>query len=280
MRNDASDAPQFYDASTADLTATAPSALWLATEFPRAAVGIQMMFAASPLLGKAAYGDGHPVLVLPGLAASDSSTFALRQFLQLRGWRPYKWHLGRNVGPTAAVRAELPVAVQRIARRNRSKVSIIGWSLGGIYARELAHRFPDSVRQVITLASPYRLQNPSQSRADSIYAKYRHLHAEDEEQTTTTGRSAYPLPVPATSIYSREDGIVAWQHCVEPPRPTSENIRVRSGHLSIGFDPYVFYTIADRLAQPEDNWQPFTPPPALSCFFPGHDNPHGDSDAA
>ncbi|QTH38629.1 triacylglycerol lipase [Yimella sp. cx-51] len=267
-----------FRASAADLLARAPSAVRLATEFPRAALGVQLMLASVPLLPKTAVGDGHPVLVLPGLSANDTSTLALRQFLRLRGFRPYAWHLGRNVGPTAAVRAELPVALQRIARRNRSKVSIIGWSLGGIYARQLAHEFPDSVRQVITLATPYRLQRFDQSRADSIYTRFRHLHAVDETQTTATGRSAFPLSVPTTSIYSREDGIVAWQHCIEPPTDHSENIRVCSSHLSIGFDPHVLFAIADRLAQPEGDWQPFRPPSLLRPFFPRPDNPHGAAD--
>lgn len=269
-----------FEASVADRMVQPPAAFWLATEAPRVALGVNLMFAAAPLLSKTAKGDGHPVLVIPGLGANDLSTLALRNFLRLRGWRPYKWHLGTNVGPTAAVRAELPVAIQRIARRNRAKVSVIGWSLGGIYARTLAHEYPECVRQVITLASPDRLQHPRRSRAASMFTRYSHLHVVDEAQTTTTGRSAHPLPVPTTSFYSREDGIVAWQHCLEPPSATAENIRVRSGHLSIGVDPHVLYAIADRLAQPEGQWEPFVAPSALKCVFPEPDNPHGENDVA
>ncbi len=269
-----------FEASMADRITHAPGRFWLAAEVPRVALGMHLMASALPLLPTTASGDGHPVLVLPGLGAGDWSTLPLRNFLRLRGWRPYGWHLGRNVGPTAAVRAELPVAVERIARRNRAKVSIIGWSLGGIYARELAHLHPESVRQVITLASPYRLQRPEQSHAGGMFSRYAHLHAQDDERLTVTGRSAVPVPVPASSFHSTEDGIVAWQHCVEPPTPTSENIRVRSGHLSIGYDPYVMYAIADRLAQPEGRWRPFRAPAPLRCFFPTPDNPHGDADVA
>lgn len=269
-----------FEASVADRVARPPGAFWLATEVPRVALGVHLMASAVPLLATTASGDGHPVLVLPGLGANDLSTLALRNFLRLRGWRPYGWHLGRNVGPTAAVRAELPVAIQRIARRNRAKVSVIGWSLGGIYARELAHQHPECIRQVITLASPYRLQHPRQSRAESMFTRFAHLHAHDAEQPTATGRSAYPLSVPSTSFYSKEDGIVAWQHCLEPATEHSESVRVRSSHLSIGFDPHMFYAIADRLAQPEDDWRPFVPPGALRCFFPESDNPHGDADVA
>lgn len=269
-----------FEVSMADRSAHAPGRFWLAAEAPRVALGWQLMASSLPLLPTTARGDGHPVLVLPGLGAGDWSTLALRNFLRLRGWRPYGWHLGRNVGPTAAVRAELPAAVERIARRNRAKVSIIGWSLGGIYARELAHLHPDCVRRVITLASPYRIQHTRQTHAAGLFSHFAHLHAPGEEPLTVTGRSAYPLPVPATSIYSREDGIVAWQHCLEPHTGISENIRVRSGHLSIGFDPYVFHAIADRLALPEDEMRPYRPPVHLRPFFPRPDNPHGGAHVA
>ncbi|GAB3588370.1 lipase family alpha/beta hydrolase [Calidifontibacter terrae] len=264
-----------------DLIAKAPSALRFAAEVPRAAVGLQMMMAAAPLLPVAPKGDGHPVLVLPGLGAGDITTLPLRRFLRCRGYHPYGWHLGRNVGPTAAVLAELPAAVERITARRGAKVSLIGWSLGGIFARELAHRFPDHVRQVITLASPYRLQRVKQSRVEPFYDRFSHLHmAADEQSVSITGRSRLPLSVPSTSFYSREDGFVAWQHCVEPTTALAENIRTLSSHLSIGFDPQVFYAIADRLAQPEGQWQPFTAPAVLRPFFPSADDPHGVSDVA
>ena len=260
--------------SAADEAAAAPSTLVAAAEVPRVVLAVDAYVLASPLLRLAPRGDGHPVLVLPGLLAGDWSTLALRRFLRRQGFHPYKWHLGRNVGPTAAVRAELPAAIERISRRNRSTVSVIGWSLGGIYARELAHRHPEHIRQVITLASPYRLRTPGQSRAHNAYHRYSHLHAVEGDPAQVTGMSPHPLSLPSTSIYSRMDGIVAWQHCIEPESEQSENIRVRSSHLGIGFDPHVLYAIADRLAQPEGEWSPFAPPKALAPLFPAPDNPH------
>ena len=264
--------------SPVDEAAAAPSALLLAAEVPRVVMAVDALLLAAPWLRCAPKGNGHPVLVLPGLLANDLSTLVLRRFLRQQGFHPYKWHLGRNVGPTAAVRAALPAAIKRISRRNRSTVSVIGWSLGGIYARDLAHRHPEHVRQVITLASPYRLQHPGQSRANNAFYRYSHLHDIDDEERAAriTGRSALPLPVPSTSIYSRTDGIVAWQHCLEPPTEHSENIRVRSSHLGIGFDPQVLWAVADRLAQREGEWAPFVPPTLLSPFFPAPDTPHED----
>ena len=223
--------------SEADRAAHAPSLLLTLSEGPRVAASIGALALGAPWLAAAPRGDGHPVLVLPGLMASDASTAALRRFLKTLGYKAYKWHLGRNVGPTAAVRAELPVALARIAARNGAKVSVIGWSLGGIYARDLAHRHPQHVRQVITLASPYRLQNPAQSRAGNAFKRYSHLHVWEGDTDRMTGMSPQPLSVPSTSIYSRTDGIVAWQHCIEPPGIQTENIRVRTSHLGVGFDP-------------------------------------------
>lgn len=267
--------------SPVDLLAKAPSMVRFAAELPRAAIGLHWMLAAAPLTALMPRGDGHPVLVLPGLGAGDASTLPLRRFLRARGYRPYGWHLGRNVGPTVAVHAELPAAVERIVRRNGRPVSLIGWSLGGIYARELAHQFPDQVRQVITLASPYRLQRVNQSRVETFYSRFSHLHfTGDERSVSPTGRSRLPLSVPSTSFYSREDGFVAWQHCVEPETAFAQNVRVLSGHLSIGFDPPVLYAIAERLAQPEGQWQRFTPPAVLRPFFPRSDEPHGVCDVA
>lgn len=260
--------------SGADEAAGKPNVVLTAAEAARVVLAVDAWLLAYPWLRRAPRGDGHPVFILPGLMAGDSSTFALRHVLRRLGYRPYKWHLGRNVGPTPAVRAELPAAIQRIAKRNRSTVSVVGWSLGGIYARELTHSHPECVRQVITLASPYRLRNPGQSRANNAFSRYSHLHVWEGDASQVTGTSSHPLAVPTTSIYSRLDGIVAWQHCIEPVGERAENIRVRSSHLGIGFDPHVLWAVIDRLAQPEGEWAPFVPPRLLEPFFPEPDHPH------
>lgn len=250
-----------------------PSLVLTAAEAARVVVAVDAWLLAYPWLRRAPRGDGHPVLILPGLMAGDASTLAMRHVLRRLGYRPYRWHLGRNVGPTPAVGAELPAAVERIARRNRSTVSIVGWSLGGLYARELAHRHPDSVRQVVTLASPYRIRHPGESRADRAFARYSHLHVWDGGREHVVEAIRRPLSVPSTSIYSRLDGIVPWRHCIEPQGALAENIRVRSSHLGIGFDPHVLWAIVDRLSQAEGEWSPFVPPRLLAPFFPPPDHP-------
>src|SRR3982750_2080284 len=128
-----------------------------ATEPARTLMTAGTVAAAVPLLRWAPRGEPHPVLVLPGLMASDLSTRVLRTWLGRLGYPVVGWALGRNRGPTQEVLSELPLLVDRLAREHGTSVSIVGWSLGGIYARRLARRAPRQVRQVISLGSPFAL---------------------------------------------------------------------------------------------------------------------------
>ena len=218
-----------------------------ATEPARTLLSAGALGAALPLLRFAPRGEPHPVLVLPGLLASDLSTRVLRTWLSRLGYPVVGWALGRNRGPTAEVLDELPRLVDRLAREHGAPVSIVGWSLGGIYARRLAHRTPRQVRQVVSLGSPF---------------------------SRPGGRApARPLPVPSTAVYSRWDGVVDWRACRQRPGPTSENVAVRSSHLGMGHDPAVLWLVADRLAQPRDEWLPFRRPTrfGLGALFPVED---------
>jgi pimeloyl-ACP methyl ester carboxylesterase len=137
--------------------AEGPSAGLLLTEPPRGLADLAVLLVAAPGLLAAPRGDGHGVLIFPGLLAHDPSTGPRRGFLRWLGYDARGWDLGRNYGPTEAVLAGLPRALLRHAERTGRPVSLIGWSLGGIYAREVARRHPGQVRQVITLGSPYAL---------------------------------------------------------------------------------------------------------------------------
>lgn len=251
-----------------------PAVVLAATEPVRAAVDFNGFIASLPWLAAAPRGDGHAVLVLPGLMASDSSTMVLRNYLELLGYRAYGWHLGRNVGPTAGVVAELPAAVDRISRRNRCRITVIGWSLGGIYARNMAQQRAERIRQVITLGSPYRYSEARTMRAHRVFERYSHLHAlTDEGERPSAKLSSQPTVMPSTSIYSKLDGVVPWQQCIEPMDELSENIRVHASHIGLGVDPLTLWAIADRLAQSEDAWARFQPPFPLSVLYPKPDNP-------
>ncbi len=203
-------------------------------------------------------GDGHPVLVLPGFLAGPSSTQLLRDVLRQLGYRVYDWGLGYNMGYRASMKESLPARLHDIRQRaGGSRVSIIGWSAGGIYARELARAFPDDVRSVITLGSPFR-GNHQASTAWRVWRLVnRGADATEAVSDKALVRRAQPLPVPTTCIYSKSDGIVAWQCCTSLPAPETENVEVRSSHLGYGHNVHTLSVIADRLAQPEDGWRPF-----------------------
>src|SRR5438034_626549 len=151
---------------------TGPSTRLLVTEPVRGLVDHAALLLATPVLAAAPRGDGHGVLVLPGLFASDTSTVPLRGFLRWLGYDVRGWDLGRNHGPTDAVLAGLPRAVLDHSERTGRPVSLVGWSLGGVYAREMARRHPRMVRQVITLGSPYALRDPSQTYAHGPYQRF------------------------------------------------------------------------------------------------------------
>jgi pimeloyl-ACP methyl ester carboxylesterase len=241
------------------------------TEPARGVADFGLFLAARPLMQRLPKGDGHPVLVLPGLLADDTSTRALRSVLRHLGYRVHGWRLGRNIGPTAACVDGMRDRLDDLSDRYGRPVSLVGWSLGGIFARDLARRTPDSVRQVVTLGTPFRLARHSQSRASRAFDRYSHLHV--EHRTLPLESDSSPLPVPATSIYSHFDGIVHWQTCLDTPGERCENIAVLASHLGLGHHPAAIWAIADRLAQPEGSWQPFRPPLFLRPAFPRPDVP-------
>jgi len=220
----------------------------------RAIWELTAFFASYPMLRMAARGDGHPVLVLPGLAASDLSTRPLRRYLSDQGWSAHGWKLGQNHGPRPGAEERMQQRLAELFARHERKVSVIGWSLGGIFARELARRFPADVRQVITLASPFRA--PSASSVARFYRRGRRNGTRPEPRAPLGA----PLSVPSSSLYSRSDGVVAWRSCLQDEGPLAENIEVRSSHCGMGHHPGALLVIADRLAQPEGAWRPYTPP--------------------
>lgn len=206
-----------------------------------------------PILLSAPRGDGHPVLVYPGLGLGDPTTLVLRWFIASRGYKPHPWKLGINRGPFGRLRGSLLKQLRQIHAEHGQKASLIGWSLGGLYARELARRAPEAVRCVITLGAPFA----GEPKATNGWRLYEYLSGNRAEDDFAEAQPHRPLPVPCTSIYSRSDGIVAWKCSVQRQAPRSENIAVPASHIGMGVNPAVLYAIADRLAQPEGDWRPF-----------------------
>jgi pimeloyl-ACP methyl ester carboxylesterase len=249
-----------------------PSPLLLALE-ARGILELHAFFATYPLLRRAPRGDGHPVLVLPGLAASDVSTRPLRSYLGAQDYAAHGWKLGPNHGPRPGVETSIDARLAELAQRYQRKVSLIGWSLGGVFAREAARRAPTLVRQVITLGSPFA-NEPKASNAWRLYEALSERKVDDWPDRETMRQ---PPPVPSTAIYSRTDGIVAWQGCLELDCATTQNIEVEGSHSGLGHNPAVLYAIADRLALSEGEWWPFDRGGLRSAIYP---DPHRRDDCA
>jgi pimeloyl-ACP methyl ester carboxylesterase len=235
-----------------------PSPLLFLVEGQRATIEAAALLPAAPWLRRAPRGDGHPVLVLPGFTAGDESTIALRIYLRDLGYRAHRWKLGRNLGfdgSRAGFEGRLVHRLGVIFHRFGRRVSLVGWSLGGIYAREIARAAPHMVRQVITLGSPFA----GRGRASNVRRLYEVLTGRKipEHDPELLARLHEPPPVPSTAIYSRSDGVAHWRACIERTGPHTDNIEVFGSHCGLGFNPAVLYAVADRLAQPEDGWKPF-----------------------
>lgn len=239
-----------------------PSLIQLALE-ARAPFELWASILSSPFLRKITKGDGQPVIVFPGLAAGDLSTFPMRQFFKHLGYPSYGWEQGLNAGPRDGVLAGCKQRIIEIYADHGRPVSLVGWSLGGLYAREMAKLLPGRVRQVVTLGSPFA-GNAEATRAWRLFEALSGHKARDPKMHK---RLRTAPNVPTTSIYSKSDGVVAWQCSVQSGGRQTENIEVSASHFGIGMNPCALFALADRLSQPEGNWQPFHRTGLRSVFF-------------
>lgn len=240
---------------TAQAHQPAPNALMVAMEF-RAVWEFWSILPSWPALTRAPEGDGHSVLVFPGLSASDGSTAPLRAYLQSLGYDTSGWNQGYNFGPRAGILETAKRQVRDTFEATGQQVSLVGWSLGGVYARELAKELPECVRCVITMGTPFSGSHLS-TNAWRLYelTSGRDIHRETEQFDLPSAP-----PVPTTSIFSRTDGIVAWSASIQKPsrdNTKTENIEVFASHIGLGLNPTAWWAVADRLAQPPEQWQPF-----------------------
>jgi len=233
----------------------APSKLLFALEL-RTLPELGGFFATLPLLATLApRGDGHPVIVLPGLATSDRSTVALRTFLKSKGYDVHGWELGRNFGPLPGIERRMIENLKNLHEKTGKKVSLVGWSLGGIYARQLAKMMPEAVRQVITLGSPFN-GDPRATNAWKLY-EFTSGHKVDDRERHMGGHISDAPPVPSTAIFSRTDGICNWRTCLEADGNQTDNIEVEGSHCGLGHHPAAVYAVAEKLAQPDGKWAKF-----------------------
>jgi len=210
--------------------------------------------AAAPLLQRLPEGDGHPVLVFPGLSAPDLTTLPLRTFLRSRGYTPYEWEQGFNLGPREGVLAKCRERAEILAHKHGEKVSLVGWSLGGLYAREIAKELPEQTRCVVTLGTPFS----GHPRANNAWRLYELLSGQRlDDAGALIDQVRQPPPVPTTSVYSRTDGIVSWKCSLNDASPLTENVGVHASHFGLGMNPLALYVLADRLAQDPSCWERF-----------------------
>jgi hypothetical protein len=225
----------------------------------RAALEFAWPHLAAPALPTT--GDGHPVVIFPGLGADGSSVTVLRDHCRALGYTAFDWGQGFNIGPQGHLDTWLHGLAQRVSSLlvgHAKPATLIGWSLGGLYARELGKLLVPRLRQVITIGTPLS------GSAEHTHAGwlYRLVGASQPDlEAALTRRLRASLPVPTTSIYSRSDGVIAWQACVERRDvPCAENVEVEGSHVGLGWNPDVLRVVADRLAQPEGHWQPLRAP--------------------
>jgi len=214
-----------------------------------------------PLLANAPRGDGHPVYVLPGFLTNDGRTRHLRRFLATLGYEVHGWGEGINWGPTDYAIAAIERRLQAIQRRHGRKVTLIGHSLGGLLARELAKKFPDGVRAVVMLGSPVRL--PTATSLAVFFRLLARFHRTARGLEIAELNRPPPDAIPVTAIYTREDGIVAWESCLEHGGAMRENIEVRGTHSTLPSNPLALTVVADRLAQPENVWRAYVAPASI-----------------
>jgi len=222
-----------------------PSLLSIAGE-SLSAIEIVRLLIASPRLRQQTRGNGEPVVVLPGLSAGDASTYLLRGYLKQLGYTTYGWALGRNHGDFRSLVPKVKDRVRGIWERSDRPVHIIGWSFGGILAREVGRDHPHMVAQVITMGSPI----VGGSKYTSLAGLYESRGADlDKMEASIDKFEKTPIKVPLTSIYTKRDGVVGWQASIDRYNSHTDHIEVDTTHLGLGFSPEVFEILAKKLAE-------------------------------
>ena len=188
-----------------------------------------------------------PVLVIPGFSAGDLSTFVIRRSLQNAGYRVHRWKLGVNRGNVPDLIPKVVSRTEALYQGYGEPVSLVGWSLGGVLAREVARERPDMVRGVVTLGSPV-IGGPKYTRAARFYES---VLGEDLDaiERAIEERNQMPISVPLTAIYSKRDAVVKWEACIDHYNAHCEHIEVDASHLSLGFDPRVLKLVLRALEE-------------------------------
>jgi pimeloyl-ACP methyl ester carboxylesterase len=249
-----------------------PRAVWTMLE-GRALLEMALLPALFPVLLNTPAGDGHPVLLVPGFTAGDSTLIGLSAFLRARGYHVETWGFGQNTGFKLKFSQALEQKLRYMHHRHKRKVSIVGWSLGGVYAFYAAHAAPECVRGVVSLGSPMRFSVSEYDTPLLVKAIYRYLaHPMGPVAHLANVRAKVlraPPPVPSTCVFSMTDGVVPPEaaRIDDTDDDQHENIWVPGSHVGLGFNACVMWVLANRLAQPEGHWKPFEPEGAVGNAY-------------
>ncbi|HAK52869.1 MAG TPA: hypothetical protein DCM54_13340 [Gammaproteobacteria bacterium] len=204
---------------------------------------------SAPTLLRQPRGNREQVLVFPGFGASNASTSLLRRYLRYLNYDVKGWNEGTNTGDVETLIATLARFVTNQAHQQGTTITLIGWSLGGYLAREVARKLPTRVNHVFTLGSPVT-GGPKYTRAGPVYER-RGFDLDDIERAVFE-REVIPLRVPVTALYSRRDGVVDWRACIDDRSGMTEHVDVTTTHLGFGFSAAVFMTLARRLGSEDE----------------------------
>ncbi len=232
----------------------APSARLLALE-ARAVAELPLFVLRTRSLRGLPRGDGHPVIIIPGFGADDLASIPLRHVLTRLGYSAYGWGQGRNLGMRPRTKVALAQMLKRLSAQHDARITLVGWSLGGIFAREMARHQPELVRRVFTLGSPFT-GSPDANNMQMLFRLANRGKPVRNDREGFERRRRAP-PVPCVAIHSKTDGMVAWRCSVEEPSPSTENIEVRGSHFGLLFNYEVLRALAERLPLPPDERHDF-----------------------
>ena len=238
------------------------------SELPRVLLEATMLGVTWGILrANAPRGDGHPVMVMPGFMGGDESTLLLRRFLASLGYKVLPWLQGRNLGRPELLEGAMR-RFYRAWQAYETPISLVGQSLGGVFSREIARKFPDATRCVITLGSPFGATEQGNTNAmiGRLFEEMSGLSVEEMRARFGQGDPRAPLPMPSTAVYSRRDGVVAWDTCVERDSTLAESIEVQGSHSGMAVSPDVLHVVADRLAENPANWRKFDRKCGMRCL--------------
>ena len=213
--------------------------------------------ASQSILKGLSNGNGELVVLIPGFGTGDVLTSLLRNYLKSKNFNVYGWDCGINWKYSEEIEEKFIHKLNELTEKHQQKVTLVGYSLGGVTARIIANRIPNKIKQVIIVGTPIQKIN-GQNNLEFIYPLLMMGEKIEDFNPVWVKEIATVLPMPSTSIYSKKDGIVPWQNCMDwETGPTTENVEIFSSHLAMFTTPCTWYIIVDRLLQAEDNWQLF-----------------------